>query len=79
MIRSLGQEVAISRATYDAQTLTVMLIPRKPLAINPPLQLTITALALLDSLGRPLDGNDLGQPGANYVANLSKSGFTVDS
>jgi len=74
-----GQRVAIPRATYTAGALTVTLFTRKPLAFNPPLQLTIIAANLLDALSRPLDGNNSGQPGANYVATLSKSGITIDS
>ena len=56
-----SRSVAISTATYNPQALTVTLITRKKLALNPPLKLTITAEALLDELGRPLDGNDSGQ------------------
>jgi len=74
-----GQRVAISKATYNAQAFTVTLITRKLLALNPPLKLTITAAALLDALNRPLNGNNSGQSGANYVATISKKGVTVDS
>jgi hypothetical protein len=68
--------VAISRASYNAQNFTVTLFTRKALTLNPPLKLTITAAAVLDALGRPLDGNGSGHPGANYVATISKNGVT---
>ena len=68
-----SRSVAISTATYNPQALTVTLITRKKLALNSPLKLTITAAALLDQLGRPLDGNDSGQSGANYVATLGNA------
>ena len=64
---------------FPRPTFTVTLVTRTALASNPPLQLTITAARLLDALGRPLDGNDSGQPGANFVARLSKTGVTVTS
>lgn len=34
-------------------------------------QPTITAALLTDAYGRPLDGNDDGQPGGNFIATLS--------
>ena len=69
--------VALSQATYNAAINTVRLLTRKPLVLNPPLKLTINGAGLLDSLGRPLDGNRDGQPGGNCVATLSKSGATI--
>ncbi len=74
-----SRSVPISRATYSSQALTVTLTTRKTLVLNPPLKLTISAAALLDALNRPLDGNDSGLPGANYVVTIRKSGVTVNS
>ena len=74
-----ARPVVISRATYNSQTLTVTLLTRKKLVLNPPLKLTIIAADLLDTQNHPLDGNDSGQSGANYVATISKRGFTVTS
>jgi hypothetical protein len=74
-----SRRVAISKATYNPQSLTVTLMTRKKLVLNPPLKLTIAAEALLDAFGRPLDGSSSGRPGANYVATLRKTGVTVDS
>ncbi len=65
-----SKPVAIAKASYNQFKFTVTLYTSKPLVLNPPLRLTITAARLLDALGRPLDGNDSGQSGANYVATL---------
>ncbi len=72
-----GKAVAQARASYNATTFTVTLMTRKPLVLSPPIQLTVKAASLLDALGRPLDGNDSGQSGANFVAILGKSGARV--
>jgi hypothetical protein len=77
--RQKSKPVALSKATYDASTFTVTLFTKKALALNPPLSLTVKAASVLDSLGRELDGNDSGQPGANFTALLSKAGVTVTS
>jgi hypothetical protein len=69
--------VALSQATYNPVNNTVTLVTRSALVLNPPLKLTINAAGLLDSLGRPLDGNHDGQPEGNCVVTLSKSGATI--
>ncbi len=74
-----GKAVALASASYNATTFTVTLTTRKPLVSSPPIQLTVKADSLLDALGEPLDGNDSGQPGANFVAILNKSGSRVTS
>ena len=48
-----SQRVAISTATYNAQAFTVTLLTRKTLSLNPPLQLTISAAAVLDGARSP--------------------------
>ncbi len=40
-------------------------------------QLLIIAADLTDSLGRPLDGNDDGQPGGNFVGTITKNGLAA--
>ena len=72
-----SKAVAISQATYNPANNTVRLVTRSPLVLNPPLKLTINAARLLDTLGRPLDGDHDGQPGGNFVATLSKRGATI--
>ena len=74
-----SKPVALSRATYNSSALTVTLLTRKTLALNPPLDLTVRAASVLDALGRELDGNDSGGPGANFTAVLRKAGATVTS
>ncbi len=41
-------------------------------------RLQVVASDLTDALGRPLDGNNDGQPGGNYTAKLSRIGVTSD-
>ena len=74
-----SKPVALSSATYNASAFTVVLLTRQKLSLNPPLDLTVRAASLLDSLGRQLDGNDSGHQGANFTAVLSKAGTTVTS
>jgi hypothetical protein len=74
-----SKPVQLSSATYNSSALTVTLLTRKTLALNPPLNLTVRAASVLDSLGRELDGNHSGKPGSNFTAVLSKAGATVTS
>jgi MBG domain (YGX type) len=74
-----SKPVALSSATYNTSALTVTLLTRKTLVLNPPLDLTVQAASLLDAEGRELDGNNSGQPGANFTAVLSKAGASVTS
>jgi FKBP-type peptidyl-prolyl cis-trans isomerase 2 len=64
-----SKRLALSQASYNGAAHTVTLRPAKTLVLNPPLQLRISASALTDPLGRPLD--------ADLVATLSKSGVTT--
>jgi hypothetical protein len=77
--RQKSKPVTLSKATYSSSALTVTLFTKKTLALNPPINLTVKAASVLDALGRELDGNDSGQPGANFTAVLSKGGTTVTS
>jgi hypothetical protein len=65
--RQKSQSVSLSQAQYNAATNTVTLITRKPLVLNPPLKLTLSAGSLLDFYGHPLTGN--------CMATLSKGGI----
>jgi len=67
-----SKAVALSQATYNPANNTVRLVTRKPLVLNPPLRLTLNAGGLLDSLGRPLDGDHDGQPGGSFATTLRK-------
>ena len=39
--------------------------------------MTITASGILDSLGRPLDGNHDGQPGGDLIADVGKRTVSI--
>jgi len=71
--------VQLSAATYSSKAFTVTLLTRKPLVLNPPLELTVKAASLRDAFGRELDGDDSGKSGANFTAVLSKTGTRVTS
>ena len=71
------KRIVLAQSTYDPVTFTVTLRTRKPLVLTPSLQLNIAASGLTDSLGRPLDGDDNGQPGGDFTAILSKRGITI--
>ena len=73
----LGPPVALTSADYSASDDSVTLTPRGKLNLAKPEQLTVVATLVNDALDRPIDGNDDGQPGGNYVAVISKSGVTV--
>jgi hypothetical protein len=72
-----SKAIALARATYDPVTNTVTLVTRNKLTLRPPVQLQINASTLTDALGRPLDGNDDGAPGGNFVATLNKGGVST--
>ncbi len=74
-----GTRVALSKAIYNPANMSVTLVTRAPLVLSTPIQLTLMADDLLDTSGQPLDGNDSGMPGANYVALLTKGGISVTS
>ena len=67
-----SKAVALSQATYNPANNTVRLVTRRPLVLNPPLKLTVYTARVLDTLGRPLDGDDDGAPGGNFVGTLRK-------
>lgn len=74
-----SKPVQLHQASYSDSAFTVTLFTRKPLALNPPLELTVKAASLRDALGRELDGDGSGRPGANFTAILSKTGTNVTS
>jgi hypothetical protein len=62
--------IALASASYDPSARTVTLTPRGTVA-GRGVQLSITAAQVLDTQGRPIDGNGDGQPGGDFVARLS--------
>jgi hypothetical protein len=73
----LGTAVAPASTVYNASNHSVTLTPRGKLNAAKPEELTINATLVTDALGRPIDGNDDGQPGGNYVATFSRGGVTI--
>ncbi len=74
-----SKPVVLGRSSYNPVTNTVTLVPLKKLVLSSRLQLVINASLLTDARGRPLDGNDDGQAGGNFLATLSKGGVSVAS
>jgi len=57
----------------------VTLLARSKLNLAQPEELRITASQLPDVYGRPVDGNDDGQPGGDFVALLTKRSVKIES
>ena len=74
-----NKPVALASVSYNASTDTVTLLAKSKLNLAKPEELQITASQLPDVYGRPLDGNDDGQPGGDFVALLTKSGVKIES
>ncbi len=74
-----NKPVALASVSYNASTDTVTLLAKSKLNLAKPEELRITAAQLPDVYGRPLDGNDDGQPGGDFVALLTKSGVKIES
>lgn len=70
-VTTFSKPVALASAVYDSTALTVTLYPASKLNTTQRVQLRITAAFLTDAYGRPLDGNDDGQPGGDFVGVLS--------
>lgn len=74
--------IRLKKAVYSAQTDTVTLTLRSPLAFRKVLQLRIAGLppsGLTDSLGRLIDGDHNGTAGGNGIAYLYPTGQAVTS
>jgi hypothetical protein len=74
-----NKPVALASVSYNASTDTVTLLARSKLNLAQPEELRSTAAQLPDVHGRPLDGNDDGRPGGDFVALLTKSGVKIES
>jgi len=72
-----NNRLKVVSAVYNPQALTVRLFAAQKLTLAHPLELEITAALIPDIYGRALDGNDDGQPGANFTGTLSKNGVTL--
>jgi hypothetical protein len=72
-----GNSVSPASAAYNPINDTVTLTPARKLNLAKPEQLRIIAARVTDAVGRPIDGNDDGQPGGDYVATFTKRGGSV--
>ncbi len=73
----LGTPVTPASAVYNASTNAVTLTPRGKFNPAKPEELIVDAALVTDMLGRPIDGNDDGQPGGDSIATISKSRVTA--
>jgi len=78
-VTTFSTPVRLVSAVYSSSgsSWSVTLTPAIKLNLAQPEQLRITAALLTDAYGRPLDGNDVGQPGGNFVATFSNKGVTI--
>ncbi|MFI5460129.1 MAG: RHS repeat-associated core domain-containing protein [Isosphaerales bacterium] len=73
----LGTPVKLASAVYTAANNEVTLTPRGTLNLTKPEELIVKAALVTDTLGRPIDGNDDGQPGGDFVATISGTRVTA--
>ena len=72
--KTYNKHINLASAAYDGMPVRCWGLLQGKLALTPPPQLRITASGILDTMGRPLDGNRDGQPGGDYVALLTGGG-----
>ena len=65
--------MAPASAVYNGSNYQVRLTPRGTLELTKPEELIINAALVADALGRPIDGNDDGQPGGDDIATITGS------
>jgi hypothetical protein len=65
--------VALAAAVYDTSNDSVTLVPRRRLAAGTAIQLQVHAAAILDAGGRPLAGNNDGQPAGDFTALVKRT------
>jgi hypothetical protein len=73
----VGVPVAPASAVYNPSTNRVTLTPRGTLTASKPEELIVNAALVTDTLGRPIDGNDDGQAGGDYIATISGNRVTA--
>jgi hypothetical protein len=73
-----SRPVALAQAVYNAPAEMVSLIPRKRLALKPPLTLSVNTSTVLDASGKPIAGNN-GQRGSTFAATLSAGGVRLSA
>jgi hypothetical protein len=73
----LGAPVPPASAVYNPATNQVTLTPRGTLNPTKPEELIVNGSVVTDALGRPIDGDDDGQPGSHYIATLTGARVTL--
>ena len=76
-IVTVTKPIVVKSVSYDSVHDVARVIPAGNFAPGKINQMTITASGILDSLGRPLDGNHDGQPGGNLVADVGKRTVSI--
>jgi hypothetical protein len=77
---SAGRRIGVSSATYDATTMTVMLRPSSRLNLHRAYTLEVIgsgSTGLTGANGVALDGSGSGQPGTNFVTQVTWTALTV--
>ncbi len=72
--KTYSKNIVLRSAVFNSTTEQVTLQVSGKLALSPAPELRITAAGILDTFGRPLDGNHDGQPGGDYVALVTRGG-----
>ncbi len=64
-------------AVYSPSNNQVTLTPRGTLNPTKPEELIVNGSLVTDAMGRPIDGDDDGQPGSDYIATITGSRATA--
>jgi hypothetical protein len=73
----LGGPVAPLSAVYSASNNQVTLLPRGKLVASKPQELIVDGALVTDATGVPVDGNDDGQPGGDFIATVAGKRVTA--
>ena len=71
------KRLGIKSVIYNASTNIAELVAAGKLVPGKVNELTITAAGLIDFLGRPLDGDDDGEPGGDLIATIRGKVVTI--
>jgi hypothetical protein len=76
---TFSKTLPLSSAIYSSSANTVTLVTKSKLNLAQPEEVVVIGALLMDAFGRPIDGNNDGEPGGNFTATLSKKGTTITS
>jgi hypothetical protein len=77
-VTTYNKKVPLASVSYNSTTDVATLFPAGTLDLSQPEELIVTASMLTDAYGRPLDGDDDGVPGGNYIAIFGRGGAPMD-